>query len=427
MNVDTFLLVLALHWEWYILALFLSIAALVPVYKGFTLTWYDPLRYSVVFAMFANAVPLFLYFTQNMTTEHFCYFILSEGLFWLGIVSLGKKRATFSRHTIKYSDRIGFYVFIVIAALYFLFTLVTYATIGIPILMDSSRLSVYAGTGGLGILARFNTGFSIYTMFYSFYLLHKRKYRPLAYIVLACCIFFLIATASKFAFLNILFAYWGFKFFYLQELPRSGKTLIYLLVGIIAAVVVLLVQTAGLGGNLQTAVIGLAVRFAAFGDCYFYAYPDNVLSVVEVQNSWVQIFAGLLKPLRLIADEDVASIGNQLAWYVTPSSVGENLGPNARIPILSYIAFGWWGLLFSYLCGLFLAFMLFRLPLLLPKGIISAAFFTYLYITLNSSITDFSLGISYWFDFVLNFGFILGLMFLFSRQLTLNHTSEQPL
>ena len=71
--------------------------------------------------------------------------------------------------------------------------------------------------------------------------------------------------------------------------------------------------------------------------------------------------------------------------------------------------------------------MLFRLPLLLPKGIISAAFFTYLYITLNSSITDFSLGISYWFDFVLNFGFILGLMFLFSRQLTLNHKSAQPL
>lgn len=426
MSVDIFLIVLALHWEWYILALFLSIVTLVPVFRAFTLTWYDPLRYSVVFAMFANAVPLFLYFTQNMTTEHFCYFILSEGLFWLGIVSLGNKRATFSNRSIRYSERLGFYVFIVVATLYFLFTLVTYATIGIPILMDSSRLSVYAGTGGLGILARFNTGFSIYTMFYSFYLLHKRQYRFLAYAVLTCCIVFLIATASKSAFLNILFAYWGFKFFYLQELPHSRKTLIYLIVGVIAAVFVLLIQTTELGGNLQTAIIGLGVRFAAFGDCYFYAYPNNVLSTVEVQNSWTQVFAGLLKPLRLIADEDVISIGNQLAWFVTPTSAGENLGPNARMPIFSYITFGWWGLLFSYLSGLFLAFSFFRLPRLFPKGIISAAFFTYLYITLNSSITDFGLGISYWFDFILNFGFILGLMYIFCRQLTINHSPTLP-
>lgn len=419
MSVDTFLLLLALNWELYLLALVLSIGLLTPMFLRHTLGWFDPLRISVIFAMLANAVPFFLFFTQQISTETLIYFFLSEALFWIGIVRFAGHRSPLSpKYTLAFSERLGFQLYIIFFGLYVLFTLFSYAKVGIPLFLDKSRLSVYAGTGGLGILSRFNSFFSIYTMFYSFYLIHRREKRLLAFTALALSIVFLIFTASKSAFLNVLFSFWGFNFFYLRQVPQSRKVFGYLLLGIVGAIFILIMQTAGIGGNLNTATIGFGVRLAASGDTYFYAYPDNMYRVIEVGNPFIYLFQGLLKPLRLIGENDLISAGNQLAWVVMPSSVGENLGPNSRMPLLSYVLWGWGGLIFSYLSGLFVSFFLFRLPHYLPGGIVPAAFFTYLYIFTNSAITDFGLGISYWFDYMLNFCCILFFMYFLSKRMT---------
>lgn len=419
MSVDAFLLLLALNWELYLLALILSISLLTPIFLRYTLGWFDPLRISVIFAMFANAVPFFLSFTQHISNEILIYFILSETFFWIGIIRFAQRRSSLNqKYSFAFSERLGFQLYIIFFSLYVLFSLFSYLKFGIPLFLDKSRLSVYADSGGLGILSRFNSFFSIYTMFYSFYLLHKQEKRFFAVTALCLCIIFLIFTASKSAFLNVLFSFWGFNFFYLNQVPKSRKVFAYLLFGIIGAIFILIMQTAGIGGNLTTATIGFGVRLAASGDTYFYAYPDNMYRVIEIGNPFIHLFQGLLKPLRLIGENADASAGNQLAWVVMPSSVGQNLGPNARMPLLSYILWGWGGLIFSYIGGWLISFLLFRIPRYFPQGIISAAFVTYLYIFTNSAITDFGLGINYWFDYMINFFFTVFFMYILSKRMT---------
>ena len=60
MYYDHFLILLALNWPWYALFLTLSVLCLAPVFRRYTLSWFDPLRYIVIFAMLANAIPPFL-------------------------------------------------------------------------------------------------------------------------------------------------------------------------------------------------------------------------------------------------------------------------------------------------------------------------------------------------------------------------------
>lgn len=425
MRIDIFLLLLALNWELYVLALILSIALLLPIFIKYTLGWFDPLRISVIFAMFANAIPFFLTFTHQILFEILIYFILSETLFWVGLIHFANHRSELNpKYTLAFSEKIGYQVFLISFTLYLLFTLFSYIKLGIPLFLDKSRLSVYADTGGLGILGRFNSFFSIYSLFYSFYLIYQRKKRILAYTALTISTIFLIFTGSKSAFLNVLFAYWGFSYFQLRQIPQTKKVFLYLLLGIGGAIFILIMQTASLGGNLNTASIGFFVRLAASGDTYFYAYPNEMYKIIEVGNPFVHLFQGILKPIRFIQDADAISAGNQLAWIITPSAAGQNLGPNARMPLLSYILWGWGGLIFSYIAGLILSFSLFRLPAYFPKSIISAAFITYIYIFTISGITDFGLCINYWFDYILNFGFLIGLVYVLTRRLSKSPSSK---
>lgn len=418
MNVDAFLIVVALHWPSYLLALAISILVLLPIFRKYTLGWFDPLRIAVVFAMFANAVPIFFCFNELISLENFIYFLLSEGLFWAGLLVYSRKNSHLNPHyKLTHASQLGFQLYLIFLVLYVGFTLLNYALVGIPLFAGKSRLEVYANSGGLGILSRFNGFFNIYILAYSFYLLYYRQRRILASAVIGICGIFLVFTASKAAILNVLFAYWGFQVYYLRKIPRSRYIFWILLAGACSATFIIVMQTLNEGGNLQNGIINLIVRFAASGDVYMAAYPNNSYDVVHVSHPATTLFSGLLQPLRLI-DTPEPSIGNLLAWYVFPSSAGQNVGPNARMPVLSFILMGWGGLLFSAVAGWITSFFLFKLPQYLPQGIISAALMTFIYINVVLGITDFALGIGLWFDIAINTFLLVLLALLLSRQFT---------
>ena len=78
MNIDVFLVIAALNWPSYVLALLISILTLLPIMKKHSYGWLDPLRITLIFAMFANAVPIFFLFNSLISVENFVYFVLSE-------------------------------------------------------------------------------------------------------------------------------------------------------------------------------------------------------------------------------------------------------------------------------------------------------------------------------------------------------------
>ena len=83
---------------------------------------------------------------------------------------------------------------------------------------------------------------------------------------------------------------------------------------------------------------------------------------------------------------------------------------------------GWGGLLLSAVAGFITSFLLFKLPQYLPKGMISTALMTYIYVTAVLGITDFALGIGLWFDLSIDIFVLIVFIGLISKQLS--HSSN---
>lgn len=414
MEIDLFLFLLACQWPWYLLALAVSTAVMLPLLLKYSLTWFDPLRYSFIFAIFANAVPLFLWFVDGMETDMFIYFLLSEGVFWLGFLIWSRKRLGLSDTLLKDDETYACYFFYIAFTLYVLFTLIIYLSTGIPLFMsDKNHLSAYEGSGGVGLFFRLNKFLSIYCLVYVFHLLHHKKRRLLCYSVIAVIAVFLVLSASKSAFLSLLYAYFGYSFFYLKKKPYTAHLVWYVSLGVLAALFILVFQVIRQGGNAFDSIVALVTRFIASGDCYFYAYPFDTYKLLEVGNPWLFLSSGVLAAARFMPPEDVLpSLGVQLAWIVVPSTIGVTIGPNSRMPILSYALFGWWGILFALVAGVAVSWLVYRLPRFLPSGLMATAFTTYTYTLVVGGVTDCVMMIGWIFDFLINFALMMGLLFL---------------
>lgn len=421
MGAEMFMLFVAMHWDSYLLWLVLSIAVLIPITRRCSLGWFDPMRYVAIFAMLANAVPPFLYQYSLCSAEMLTYFFLSEGLFWLGISTWAKARAKLSPVGLAYEHEVGYNIYVFAMVFYFAITFLSYALYGIPLFLDKSRLSVYSGSGGFGLFIRINGLFAIYILVYGFYLLHKGKQHFMSLLGLLGVTLVLLLNGSKSGLLNVMYAYWGFSVYYLYKVPQSKRVFLYLLGGGLMAVGIILIQTLKDEGNFLTALIGLLTRLTGSGDAFYIAMPYNNYDVVEIQDPMRYLFSGPLAAFRVISADELVSIGNQLGWYIYPNSLGENLGPNARMPILSFILYGWGGLLLSYLSGLLVSFVQYRTARYFSSGIIGVAFFTYVYICFSSAVTDLGLGLGFLFDFFINGVVLLVLIYMFTYYQSVRH------
>jgi len=394
----------------------LLIVALPSIYIGgkYTRGWIDPLRYVLIFVTFANAVPLFLFWIDEIPAIFFYYFAFSETLFWFGFVLLAKKEITLSKIIIIDEKRISLILYYTIFFLYTAFTLFTYLKFGIPIFSES-RLTTLEGSGGFGILARFNNYFIIYILMYSYYRFDQRV--SILKNILPLISFLTIAitgvlSGSRGSFLIFIYAYFGYQYFFKEKVPSLKKITRYIPIIIGGAIIVLLLNQSG-SKSLLTAFLDLGYRFIGTGDVYWMAYPNDVMSNVHLGNSFEYLFSGILGPLRLIDNTQISPpVGAQLNWYLNPSIYGVMIGPNARPPVLGYVLFGWFGLLFSFILGLFVSFSLFRLPGIFPKGFITSTFVLYIYLAVQNFIGDPPLGMTYLFDVSINFVFLVVLVFV---------------
>lgn len=364
---------------------------------------FDPLFYCVLVAAFANTIPFFLFFTNSIRVEIFCYIVLVEIALWIGFLSSAKKKILFGEQVIVDDVRISKYIFYLSLLILVVLKCISYYKTGIPLFMTSRLDANSGGSGALDRLIRFPV---IYCTIYAFYM-HKRN-NLFSYFVIVLIILFSILSGAKSEILIVAYSYFIYSFFYLgKNFAVKKKYLFFLLVTVL---VVIMMQNEH---SLFSAMGAMIFRFVANGDCYWMAFPNGVIDDVEVNDVVKHFFSGLLGPLRLVPyDQMEQAIGVQLEWLVYPNLKGITMGPNSRMPILAYVYFGWLGIFFAFLVGKFTSFLMYSIASLLPKGLLCVSYVGYLYMASLSFLTDACLGVSELFNILLTTFLFLFLLLL---------------
>jgi len=423
MTADEFVFLLLENIPTYLFGLLLSIITLLPVFKKTYKGVLDPLFYAIIMAALANAVPFFLILTSKISISSFIYIFIAETFFWIGFLVFHRKELVFKPSQVVENERADLVLFVIYFILLVVLKLTAYKLVGIPIFYEEGRLAVYTESGGLGILERLISFPVFFIAFYSFKLIERGKgYKRLALIALLALVIFSILSGSKGAILIIVGGYFYYNYFYKNNFIEFKKFIKYIPILLTIPIAILVLQTDGTGFN---PLIGLLFRFIANGDIYYMSFPNDLINIIHINNKFTYLFSGLLSPFRLIDIQTVDTvIGFQFNWDLHPLNEGSLSGPNTRIPVLSWIFYGWAGIFFSFLIGFILSFIYNQLSMFLSKGIISYILIAYIQYNLLISITDPVLGIGFIFDFILNMTIFFLLYFLTNKKILIIHENE---
>ena len=404
------------HYLAYVGLLTLFVVLYIYIGKNYTHTWFDPLRLYLLSAAFTAVVPAFLYATDTIDFNIAAYFTLAQILFWLIFLLFAKKKLLLSRKTLTNEKNSAFILYLAFLTLYFVSICLSYMMLGIPIFKES-RLDTYTGSG-LGILERLMPFFQVYCIFYSFYL-WKNSSGFSNKRILTILSFFLFAitgvlSGSRSSFFIFLFVFWGYSYYYVRDTEAIKNKYKFIVLGIVISLATFSIQSGTY--NILASMSSFGLRAISSGDNYYMALPNDMYKQVKTGPWFNHLFYGLLGPLHIINGNGMPPpIGFQLTWLVNPSLYGQSTGPLSSPALLGYVYFGWGGLLFSAVMGMFVSLVIFRLPTLLPKGIISSILSTYIYIEMLSFIGDPCLGMAFLFDIILNSTILIMLILLINK------------
>ena len=376
----------------YLVCLLLNIIIFWQIGKKITHTWIDPLRLLLVFACFANAIPPFLYFTNTIDSDVFFHFLISEGVLWGTFLFFSSSQIRFSTRTIVNENKVAFCMYLFFFILYLILIGFTYAYLGIPLFLPS-RLSLFVDTG-LGSIERLLPFLQLFCLLFSFYLLDISKKRSVNRFIVYFVFFVFIVTGilsgSKSGLVPFLTAAFGYYCLYKKETFLGTKYLKYIGFAGLSGILVVILST---NVSAVEATQEFFFRFIGSGDVYWMGYPDHLYANTNVGNSFSYLFSGILAPLRIIDAPPAGSgLGFQLSRLINPG-MDLLVGPNIRPSMLGLMLFGWGGVFLTFGIGLFLAFVIFQLPKLLPGGILSVIYYTYLYSIVIIFIQDPAYGI----------------------------------
>jgi len=416
------------HYKYYLLVfenyeiqLLCLLFCAIPMYfigKIYSQSWIDPLRISLVFVSFANAVPTFLFFVGEIKSYLFYFFICSETSFWIGFIILASSKIKLSQRRVFDDKKLNKHLFILLFIIYLVFTFITYSRFGLPI-FNESRIATYQDSGGYGIFARISPFISNFLLMYCFYQLdrdnklHNKFNKLISVIVFLSIAITGILSGSKSAFLGFVFAYFGYNSYYKEKEFNFKKNIKYIPIILSGAFAVIWVSGNG-EQSIFTVLDDFFLRMISTGDCYYMSYPNEIINDLVAGNSELFLFSNLLAPMRLLDPSTIPKpLGVQIAWIVYPNLEGLFVGPNSRHEIVGYVLYGFGGgIMFSFIIGILTSFLMFRLPSLLPKSFINSTIITFIYISSVIFITDVTAGIAIIFDIMLNTSILMILILI---------------
>ena len=394
--------------ELYALCLILMCIPALFIYKQLRTSIIDPLAIQLFSAIFANVIPVFLFITGNCSEQNFWYFVFSESCFWLGIVIFVKRKSSFLEKELQGERIIEQYLFVYFTVIFFLIQAFTYIEFGIPAFM-MNRNQVYAGSGGYGILAYIKHFPSLYMLMYIMDKILRKRIKKIYIIILILYFLTLLLDGSRGSILQLFYIYFFYYAFYLKRLPKIK--LKYLAIVPLFAVAAISFQARSEGSS----VLAFGERVVAFGDVYYFAYPNEVINTIKLPDPILHLLSPILRPFRIVdyTLDQAMPIGSKVLYAMNPQyEVVEIMSaPNSRIPVSTWIYFRWPGVLFSFCVGLFISFILFKARAYFHHTILGISCFSFIYLKAVSGCTDLGMLLGSFFSIFMSF-FLLAIFVL---------------
>ena len=390
MRSEVFFLLVASEWGLYLLSLLISGCVFFFLGRRYVRSLIDPLFFAFLGSFFANAVPLFLYFTDAIKPVYFYLFLLFESAFWVGFCL--NKRADDCGMVVDEDDNCTHLsrLFLVSAFFVVAFQLLYYVKQGIPIFFES-RLEKYSGAdAGLGLFERLSMIMKTFCILYSFANI-KSEIPSVRLFSRAFLVFVLITfvlSGSRSALLGLVLPYF-FYMYYIQEKGISLKQALMVGGGIFIIGMLVLVITSE--PDSIPPYLAMLMRLSQYGDIYYEGYANEVLESVHVNYPLRDLFVGLFAPFRLMSYTDCIDIvpSIQIHNVVYPELESLLLGPNNRIPVLYYTFWGTAvGAIAALITGFMVSFIIFRTFRFFNNNILNISIYASLYMSCCGFVTD---------------------------------------
>lgn len=362
----------------------------------------DPYCMMYVMAACANSVPFFLFYEGLITNEKFLYFMLSELMFWIGfLVFKGNYRIQFDTGGEKYQSDDLFHLFVFLFLLVLIIKSYCYFVVGIP-LFSESKFSIRQNALTAMLLRTLKLP-EMFVVLYSYHILlshrenlFRKTIVSISFFVLFCYSFL---SGSKGFILSYVYLYFGYMFFYRKtrfRITERGKLAIQrkklniplkFLVPIVFSplpVIAIYYGSSGLNGA------GLLLyRFVASGDGYWQGMVHNVIDNIDNTALWYErLFSFVLGPLGLISQNAKIPIGTLILNQINPGTIGLLEGANSRIPIFTWVCFGWFGIVGSFILGMVARIFAYGKLISAPHDIVGLTVLFSLYSLSAAMVTD---------------------------------------
>jgi oligosaccharide repeat unit polymerase len=371
MNAGEFFWIIDKYIETYLVILVITICVYYFLLRKYIFSIFDPWFLQVVASVFSTSVVLFLFIKARIKPVYFNNYIITLTAFYGAFFFFSKLPRCPDKNTLINLDLNqeylkcklpnNFFLFFLLISLLDIFSqLILYITAGIPLLLES-RLSVGMRGGGIGILLRLVKIPRFACIFASFNILfydHKKGDKYYTCIYLFFILIFYVLSGSKATFFVILQIYLMFVYFNQNKSKVAikiykTKIIYFFAISCFFALLVIYIQNSG---NINKVIFDLLFRLLAWGDVYFMAYPNDVITKVPKTDSFIYFFGEFLRFFRIIPESSIPRGTGFILNDIINNQKNSASGPNARFNIDGLINFGFVGsIVFSFCCGCFLA------------------------------------------------------------------------
>lgn len=330
---------------------------------------FDPINFLIIAGGSGYSVVFFLYSLGYITDYYFFSFLATQIAFFFGVLSNRRisSRKIRSSHLAPLPSYTGLITVIypVSVILFITCQFIVYYTSGIPLLM-ASRLEIFSGGGGFGMVNRVIQVTQVIAISVAFYrLLFINKgvlYKLTDLTVIIFGLLVAVLSGSKAAVLFIIFslsyvAIFSHRFDVSTRVFKKINTISFVLfiLGFFGGVITIIYQTGN--SDLNTAISVLAMRFINTGDIYYMSYPYGQIENMESGNFFLALFKDFFGAFRIIDwDKLPVNLGLQVFWSHYNTDMVS--GPNPRHNVFGLFYLGpILSVGYSYLIGYLFSFI----------------------------------------------------------------------
>ncbi|WP_377157434.1 hypothetical protein ACFJIX_02195 [Roseateles sp. UC29_93] len=357
---------------------------------------FDPLFLVILADWFGFTLVSFMWINSDIRVEHFQYYVASQAALYAALLYVKRMNAGLRAPAFDPPYALVNWVVFFSLLVHLSATAVKWGLTGIP-LFNASRLGAFAGSGGLGIIERFETGAFFLLTFSGLLLWTKFRARATwtTLGVVAWLLVYIAFSGSKGALLSILQVYFVVRVLVSDRSQASflGSRLggIAFVTAAVFSFAVLAVQSQG---DFEQVLVNLAFRLVSFGDIYIYAYVDDTMRYINGDNPVIGLFGGALSTFRVIPGDWIyKNMGLQFTEIIFPG-LDYLAGPNPRHNVFGFHFFGWWGVVYSGLLGLSMGWLQAHLYQRAHRGFFAGLVAFLLYFSLVSASGDFDYALS---------------------------------